>query len=210
MNTGERCISRVVIFTDSPGWHGESLRQTLLARDIGSEFTSLAECRLDFSGAHRGICIPGFEAEPPDAAFVRGVPGGTLEQVVFRLDILHALDLVGVPVFNTGRAIERTVDKAMTTFLLHHRGIPTARTWVCESDAYAWSVAKREFEQGRSVVVKPVFGSQGEGVAKARGPDEFERCLLRLARLGHRGKDGVGDAAAKRSLGDESGSRRTV
>ena len=79
---------------------------------------SLTECRLELEiGECRSIC-PAFPKQLPDGVFVRGVPGGSLEQVVFYLDILHALKLLGIPVYNDGRAIERTVDKGMTSFLL--------------------------------------------------------------------------------------------
>ena len=98
--------------------------------------------------------------------FVRGVPGGTLEQVVLRLDFLHALKLLGVPVYNDGRAIERTVDKAMTSFVLANAGIPTPATWVTESEARHVAVVRAETARGRELVIKPLFGSQGAGLKR--------------------------------------------
>jgi tetrahydromethanopterin:alpha-L-glutamate ligase len=89
-----------------------------------------------------------------------------LQQVIARLDILHALKMLGVLVYNDGQAVERTVDKAMTSFLLHHHQIPTPATWVCESRHHAQAVLLRETMAGRSLVVKPLFGSQGMGVKK--------------------------------------------
>ncbi|MDZ4097973.1 MAG: RimK family alpha-L-glutamate ligase, partial [Methylophilaceae bacterium] len=59
-----------------------------------------------------------------------------------------------------------TVDKAMTSFLLHHHQIPTPATWVCESRHHAQAVMLRETMAGRSLVIKPLFGSQGMGVRK--------------------------------------------
>jgi hypothetical protein len=38
------------------------------------------------------------------------VPGGS-EEVVLYLDILHALKAMGIPVYNDGHAVERSVDK---------------------------------------------------------------------------------------------------
>lgn len=112
------------------------------------------------------IVIPGFELALPDAAFVRGVPGGSLEEVVFYLDILHALKLAGVPVYNDGRAVERSVDKAMTTFLLHRAGLPSPATWVTRERAEALTIAERELKAGNMLVSKPLFGSQGEGIRR--------------------------------------------
>jgi RimK family alpha-L-glutamate ligase len=112
------------------------------------------------------VFIPGFEQVLPDAVFVRGVPGGSLEEVVLYLDILHALKLINVPVYNDGRAIERSVDKAMTSFLLQQAGLPTPTTWVLRSRADAINIAEAELKQGNFVLTKPLFGSQGEGIRR--------------------------------------------
>jgi RimK family alpha-L-glutamate ligase len=101
------------------------------------------------------------------------VPGGTLQQVITRLDILHALRMLRVMVYNDGRAIERTVDKAMTSFLLHMHGVATPPTWVCESRAHADKIMLRETMAGRSVVIKPLFGSQGIGVRRLEQGQSF-------------------------------------
>lgn len=164
---------QIVIFSDEPGWHGKSLRRELSILGIGSRFVSLCACAFDLSGARPEVVIPGLRALP-DAVFVRGVAAGTLEEIVLRLDLLHALELLGVPVFNSGRAIERTVDKGLTSFLLHHRGIPTPRTWVSESIDHARIIAQRELDGRRALVLKPLFGSQGNGVIRVTTLDEFD------------------------------------
>lgn len=156
---------RVVIFTDDPGWHGRALVTALAARGVDAVYRSLKTCAFEIA-ARPLIMLPGFEGALPRGVFVRGVPGGTLEEVVLRLDFLHCLTLCGVTVFNDGRAIERTVDKAMTSFRLALRGLPTPRTWVCESAGTAQAIAAPLFAAGQSVVVKPLFGSQGEGILR--------------------------------------------
>ena len=162
---------RVAILTDDPGWHGARLREAFDSRGAEVSFASLRDCRfnLDRQGSdpvNPGVVIPGLEGRLPDGVFVRGVPGGTLEQVVLRLDFLHALKLLGVPVYNDGRAIERTVDKAMTSFVLARAGIATPATWVTESEAEARGIAAREIAGGRELVIKPLFGSQGAGLKR--------------------------------------------
>lgn len=124
---------------------------------------SLRDGRFALQPGDAGVVLPGFDILP-SGVFVRGVSGGTLQQVITRLDILHALNMLGVVVYNNGRAIERTVDKAMTSFLLHLNGVPTPPTWVCESREHAHSILLRETMAGRHVVLKPLFGSQGVGV----------------------------------------------
>ena len=159
----------IAIVTDEPGWHGVELKRALAARGYAGRYVSLTECHIDL-GAPHWVVIPGFEAGLPAGVFVRGVPGGSLEQVTLRLDMLHILKALGVVVYNDARAIERTVDKAMTSVLLTHSGVPTPETWVCESQTEAESLVVRELSLGRRLVMKPLFGSQGIGVTLIDSP----------------------------------------
>ncbi|MCQ8105693.1 RimK family alpha-L-glutamate ligase [Methylomonas sp. SURF-2] len=158
-------LPRIAIFTDDPGWHGKQLCRAFAARSCRADYVSLTACRLQV-GDELPVVIPGFEQELPDAVFVRGVPGGSLEEVVFYLDVLHALKMLGVPVYNDGRAIERSVDKAMTSFLLQRAGISTPKTWVLREREQALAVVERELALGHYVISKPLFGSQGEGIRR--------------------------------------------
>jgi tetrahydromethanopterin:alpha-L-glutamate ligase len=158
---------RVAILTGDPaGWHARQLRRAFKVRGIDTHCTSLMDCRVDLSHGRHGVVMPGFEERLPDGVFVRGVAGGTLEQVTLRLDFLHWLRELGIPVCNEARAIEKTVDKAMTSLLLKRAGVPTPPTWVCESQAEARAVLLRETAAGHEIVAKPMFGSQGVGLSR--------------------------------------------
>jgi len=188
----------VAIATDDPGWHGERLQTAFSVRGVDTAFVSLRECRIDLEHTRHGIVIPGFEQRLPDGVFVRQVPGGTLEQVVLRLDILHGLKALGIPVYNDGRAIEKTVDKAMTSFLLRHAGVPTPPTWVVESNSQARAVVQHLTTAGGEVVMKPLFGSRGVGLRRVRSADELpstEECagVYYLQRFIEPGPDGYRD-----------------
>ena len=154
----------VIIFTDEPesqgGWHGAQLADALALRGVEPVFASLKDCMIDCSGKKPRVHLPNV-SEMPKAVFVRGIAGGTLQQITTRLNVLHMLKLQGVTVYNDGRAIERTVDKAMTSFLLHHAGIATPKTWVCESRQTAHQIIAQNTHK---LVIKPLFGSQGQGV----------------------------------------------
>jgi RimK family alpha-L-glutamate ligase len=156
---------RIAIFTDDPGWHGARLCESFAEHGCSSEFVSLQNCGFHIEDGQQALRIPGFESLP-DGVFVRGVPGGSLEQVVLYLDILHALNHLGVCVYNDGRAIERSVDKGMTSFLLHNAGIPTPPTWVLGEESDPGEILQREFESGHDIVLKPLFGSQGNGLTR--------------------------------------------
>lgn len=159
-------MGRIAIFTDDPGWHGKQLRRAFASLGYSSDYVSLTECRITIETGQQALVLPGFEQALPDAAFVRGVPGGSLEEVVFYLGILHALKAMNVPVYNDGLAVERSVDKAMTSFLLHHAGLPTPLTWVLRNRVDALSIAENELKKGHLLISKPLFGSQGEGIRR--------------------------------------------
>ena len=188
---------RIAILTEEPGWHGAELRRALEARGARVGFASLRDCRLGLAGGDPPVILPGAGHELPDGVLVRDVPGGTLEQVVLRLDVLHALRESEVPVYNDARAIERTVDKAMTTFLLRRAGLPAPPTCVTESPAEAAAFLSAETAAGHEVVVKPLFGSLGVGLRRlgpgaALPPAEEFGGLWYLQRYVDTGADGQG------------------
>lgn len=152
---------KIPIFTDEQqgGWHGAQLKQAFSTRGVEAIFVSLQDCVLDLSLAKPHIQIPHFDTLPK-AVFVRGIAGGSLQQITTRLNILHMLKVLGTAVYSDGKAIERTVDKAMTSFLLQQHGIATPTTWVCESRQKAHEI----IASYKQLVIKPLFGSQGQGV----------------------------------------------
>lgn len=158
-------MTRLAIFTDTPGWHGREIKRAAKARGVEARYVSLADCSFNLE-RRDGVAIPGFENQLPDAAFVRAIPAGTFEQVTLRLSLLHALRELGVPIYNDARAIEKSVDKSMTSFLLYRAGISTPTTWAMESRADAQRILLKETEGGHEVVMKPLFGAQGEGLQR--------------------------------------------
>ena len=164
---------RVAILTDDPGWHGRRLARALGALGVEVAFASLSDCAVDLEANRWGIVVPGFDAQLPDGVFVREIAAGSFEQVTLRLGLLHALTEWGVPVCNSARAIERTVDKSMTSMLLRKAGIATPATWVTEREGLARATLKRETEAGHKLVLKPLFGSQGKGLRLLGAGDEL-------------------------------------
>jgi RimK family alpha-L-glutamate ligase len=171
---------RVAIFADETGWHTRQLQAALRARGAVGRCVDLADCHIDTTAAWHGLVIPGFGRSLPDAALVRGIAGGSFEQVTKRLGVLHALRELGVPVYNDARAIERSVDKSMTSLLLHAAGVPTPPTWATESAAHAQRIVMRESAAGHAVVLKPLFGSQGKGLQRVALVDGVHRPLPEL------------------------------
>jgi tetrahydromethanopterin:alpha-L-glutamate ligase len=160
-----------VVMTDRAGWHGRQLQRAFAAQGFTTRFVSLSDCWFDLENGAPRVAIPGF-SEAPAAVFVRSIEAGTFEQVTLRLSLLHALRELGVPVYNEARAIERSVDKSMTSFLLRRHGVPTLPTWTAERASVARAVLIREAARGHELVAKPLFGSQGKGVVRVAAGDD--------------------------------------
>jgi RimK family alpha-L-glutamate ligase len=116
-----------------------------------------------------------------DAVIVRTMPPGSLEQVVFRMDLLGRLEAGGTPVVNPPRAIEAAVDKYLTTAKLQHAGLPVPKTVVCQTVDEAMTA----FEQlGQDVVLKPIFGGEGRGITRLSDEALALRAFSMLTQLG--------------------------
>ena len=103
-----------------------------------------------------------------DFLLVRAIPGGSLEQIIYRVDALHRLEAAGIKIINSPLTIERSVDKYYTLTLMEDAGLPTPRTVVTERFDEAM-VAFHEL--GEDVVVKPLFGSEGRGMVRVTDVD---------------------------------------
>ena len=164
---------KIVIFNDTHGWHSDQLVSALESHNITAILTDLAECTIDLDSP-TGLIIPGFEDQLPSVAMVRGIAPGSLEQITLRMDVLHTLAELNVPVFNSASAIEHTVDKARTSLRLHLAGLNTPKTWACENRTIARKIAAQQFEKNMSLVVKPLFGCQGKGIEKIIDLEQFD------------------------------------
>ena len=156
-------MTRVAIFVDEPDWHARKLAAAIAAGGGEAVLCSLRDGAFRLGEGGSGIDLPGFAGALPDAALVRSIAAGSFEQVTLRLALLHALAAAGVPVVNDARAIERCVDKSMTSFLLQRAGLPLPPTFAGESETAAerWRAG-----EAAEVVAKPLFGSQGRGLAR--------------------------------------------
>jgi RimK family alpha-L-glutamate ligase len=135
------------------------------------ERVDLADCGFDTRSAS-GLSLPVLGSRLPDAVQVRTLSAGSFEATTKRLSVLHALAKLGIVVWNDARAIERCVDKSMTSFLLAQAGVPTPPTWTMESAEGACALVEREVSRG-PLVLKPLFGAQGKGLRLIRRPEDL-------------------------------------
>lgn len=112
-----------------------------------------------------------------DALIVRPIGRGSLEEIIFRMDLLHRLERLGAYIINPPHAIERAVDKFYALSLLEEAGLAVPRTIVTES---ADRALKAFYELNCDVVLKPLFGSRGIGSARISDPNIAERIFRAL------------------------------
>jgi alpha-L-glutamate ligases, RimK family len=162
--SGERTA---LVLTERPDWHTPRLVKAIEARGLPCRCVSPRACGIAVGHTATGLLIPGFEDTVPAGVFVRAVGQGSFEQVTLRLGVLHALRKLGVPVHNDARAIERCVDKSMTSFLLARADLPTPPTLATQVP----EPARHLLDAAPDQVLKPLFGAQGRGLMRLAGPE---------------------------------------
>ena len=171
---------RVAILSARQGWHTDQLCRALA--DGGHEGRVLPYEALvgRFSDREASFTAAGEELGSCGAVLARIIPAGSLEQIVFRVDALHALEERGVLVVNSPRTIERTVDKLWTTALLAGAGLRVPETVVCERADDAMAAFR---SLGGDTIVKPLFGSMGLGMVRVSDEDMAFRAFRTLETL---------------------------
>src|ERR1700724_977783 len=166
--TGEPKIALAVDLYD---WHARDLTAAFARAGAIAVPIRLSQCAFD-TRRRSGLLIPGFGADLPDAMFVRAIGSGSFKIVTLRLDVLHSLGALGVPVLNSARTVEICVDKAATSFALALNFIPTPSTWSVQSEQAARKIVRREAARG-PLVLKPLFGAQGCGLKLIRCEEDL-------------------------------------
>jgi len=103
-----------------------------------------------------------------DALIIRPIGRGSLEELVFRMDMLYKLERQDFYMVNPPTAIEHCVDKYDILAILEDEGIPVPRTLATESVNEA---LKAFNELGGDIIVKPIFGSRGQGATRINDID---------------------------------------
>jgi len=171
---------QIAILSHPQSWYRRDLERAAVERGhrvVGMPFENLSAHVHSGQGRVRGAEQSLSEF---DAVIVRTMPPGSLEQVVFRMNVLAELEAVGVQVLNGPKAIECAVDKYLTTARLQRAGLPVPETIVCEDS----ETAQLAFEAlGGDIVVKPIFGAEGRGILRVSDPDLALRTFRTLERL---------------------------
>jgi RimK family alpha-L-glutamate ligase len=181
-------MMRVVIVSARTGWHTDELTRALTERGHLAAVVPYEGLTARVAGAGARVVEAGLQARltseqisllDADAVLARIIPGGSLEQLIYRVDALHWIENRGVRVVNSPRAIERSVDKFYTTTLLHDAGLLVPETVVCERAEEAMAAVRAMGD----VVIKPIFGSLGHGMVRVSDPDTALRVVRVLEQI---------------------------
>ena len=149
-------------------WSSTQLREELSKRGISYECFTLPKlvAKLAYKPSFKvnNLELP----KELDALIIRPIGRGSLEELVFRMDMLYKLERQGFLIINPTEAIEHCVDKYDILAILEDNNIPIPRTAATESVNEA---LKAFTELGEDVVVKPLFGSRGIGATRIVDPE---------------------------------------
>ncbi|MDH5376555.1 MAG: hypothetical protein OEW95_12220, partial [Candidatus Bathyarchaeota archaeon] len=116
-----------ILTRNENSWSSTQLREALARRNVSHicfRFSQLV-ARVGYKSYvnANSIGIP----EELDALIIRPIGRGSLEEIVFRMDILYRLQRLGLYVINSPEAIEHCVDKYAILTILEENDIPVPR-----------------------------------------------------------------------------------
>ncbi len=164
-------------------WPSTQLRRALIERSVEPVCFTFSDLTVTLGG-DRDVVIHGDVDALRDlkAVIVRPLGRGSLDEIIFRLDVLHRLERGGLLVVNPPSSIERAVDKYYALSLLSEHGIAVPKTVVTENPDSALESFK---DLERDVVIKPLFGSQGFGVTRVSDLEVARRIYNTLSYAHH-------------------------
>jgi RimK family alpha-L-glutamate ligase len=163
---------RIALLAAGQGWHVRDLQRA--ASRLRHDAVAV-----DFRRLSDGVAQPFDGLAGYEGILVRTMPPGSLEQVVFRMDLLHQAQARGVRVLNSPRSIETCVDKYLATARLAVAGLHVPPTIVCQ---HADAALEAFAVLGGDVVVKPLFGSEGRGMIRVSDSEMAWRTFRTLER----------------------------
>lgn len=164
-------------------WPSTQLRRALVEHSVEPICFTFSDLTVNL-GSSREVVIQGDVDALKDlkAVIVRPLGRGSLDEIIFRLDVLHRLERGGLFIVNPPSSIEKAVDKYYALSLLSEHGIAVPKTVVTENPDAALDGFR---DLGRDVVIKPLFGSQGFGVTRVSDLEVARRIYNTLTYAHH-------------------------
>lgn len=171
----------LIALTDKNGWTARDLRRAAAGLGVALVTARWRDLRAGLDADGEQVRAGDAVLTQADAVLLRTIRIASFEQIFFRLDAVHRVAAAGVPVVNPPRSIELAVDKYMALARMRAAGLPTPDTHVaqrCADGIEAFDAL------GGDVVVKPLFGSEGFGIARISERVLAQRAFAQLERHG--------------------------
>ena len=156
-------LSSLAILGSTSSWHVAEMLKECSHENISG--VAVDWRTLGGSADHRGERFWPKSLYQANAVLVRNMPSGTLEQVISRMDMLARISATGKIVLNHPKSLEAAIDKYLTMTRLLDAGIPVPPTAIVQSHADLQRITE---EYDGKVVLKPIFGSNGQGLVQFR------------------------------------------
>jgi len=167
---------RVAILTGSGGWHIRDLQRA--GSELGYSVDVVNFCSLQGHLSPFIFTVPNFANF--DSLIIRTMPLGTLDQIIFRMNLLQGWASAGYHIVNSPPSLELCIDKFLSLLRLQQMGIPVPKTIACESTDDAMNAFA---SLGSDVVVKPVFGSEGRGLIRLTDTETAWRTFKAIEKM---------------------------
>lgn len=187
---------RVGVLGSAAGWYMQDLKRAASAMppDKKTKIESLSFNKLSVWSVGNGLPTAKTYTQGTESTFdpqsialadchsvlVRSMPLGSVEQIVFRMNALHAAQASGVQVLNPPRCLEIAIDKWLTLDIAHRAGLETPKTICCQTRDDALSAWE---SLGGDCIVKPIFGGEGRGIVRVADSDMAWRVFSTLEQL---------------------------
>ena len=170
---------RIAILGQADGWHVRDLLRAASQQNVETECLDFESLAATVTNSARQTAS-GHSLDQFDAMLVRTMPRGSLEQIIFRMDVLGQVADRGTAVFNPPRALETAIDKYLSLARMQSAGLKVPRTCVTQTANEAIEAFK---SLGEDVVVKPLFGGEGRGLMRLTDHELAGRAFRTLEQL---------------------------
>ncbi len=153
---------KVCILSDLHDWHSKQIKLELNQLGIRVSLWSFEKFLITIKKKGR------FQLRKKNNVFagiwVRFISAGSLEEITFKLSILHMLEKNKIHIHNSADIIEKTVDKFRSSALLASKKIRIPETWVNNNKKEFDKLCNNLLKKKKTLIAKPLFGSQGKGI----------------------------------------------
>jgi len=177
-------MPRLFILGDPNHWHSQQLIRAAEQSRHPRPFKSISvhsfeKLNVTVGGDNCSVKIGENLLSKKDTVLIRQMPKGTLQQIIFRMNALHAACSIGANIQNPPKTLELSIDKFHLLASLSGMGIPILRTKVAQT----MEQGLRDYrELGGDTVIKPLFGGRGRGIERIQTRGRAEVCFEEILR----------------------------